>query len=155
MPAFFLERHFPMGIDKDDYNNSDFFRAAKISSMRDWQLTGCNQIVKVTNFLPNKDPKTGKASLSGYITQAKFLYGQTPAEITGLLGLPPAKLSGGCHIHSFARMPKPEEVAFRFSCIFPAGLPATDAVKTAWLEYKNGKVEVFEGYPPGSVMVPQ
>lgn len=134
-------------------------------SMRNWSLRPGARLVKVLSpsaLLHAGDPPM----LSGYITQEKYLYGQTSTGIERILGLRPGELAQMVHVYALSRLPTPAEVDFRLSAAWPDGGHFDAAALAAHLkareEYRQGlnlhqrsMVPVVQSYPPGSGMVPQ
>lgn len=144
--------------------------AAKINSMKHWELDGPNRIVKVVSPTRQKDIINYGSAL-GYVTQEKYLYGKGSTQIESILGLRPGELAVMCYVYALERLPLPNEVEFKFSCAFPDGEPfeAAQASKMmqARADFANGvdlygeiskntsMTPVAQHYPPGSGMVPQ
>lgn len=134
-------------------------------SMRDWSLRPGHRLVKVLRPLPGLNPEK-LPMLSGYITQEKYLYGQTSTGIERILGLRPGELAQMAHVYALSRLPTPAEVDYRLSAAWPAGSHFDDAALAAHLKaredyrlglnlHERSMVPVVQSYPPGSAMVPQ
>ncbi len=58
---------------------------------------------------------------TGYFTQAKFLKNLNSLEIERDLGLRPESLVRGGFVFYFSRLPRFEEVVYRYAAVMPAG----------------------------------
>lgn len=83
-------------------------------------LGGFNRLIKV---LPVRDgiPKT----VSGYVTQERFILGLTSAEIEQVLGLRVDSLQLGCRVFKLVRQPGPSQVVYELTTKYPDGLAYT------------------------------
>ncbi len=128
------------------------------SSMRHWTLTGPNAVVKVLSLELANGPQAPDQA-RGYITQAKFLDGLTSLQIERDLGLRPQSLLRGAVVRYLARLPRFEEVEYRYSAAMPDGQVWTDEMHAAHddarLRYRTSNDTVVQSYPPGAVEVLQ
>lgn len=135
------------------------------ASMRSWSDRPGMRLVKIMS--PSARNHAGDPPmLSGYVTQEKYLFGQTAPQIERILGLRPGELTQLAYVYSLSRLPTATEVDYRLSAAFPDGGGFDAAALAAHLkareDYRNGiklhersMVPVVQSYPPGSGMVPQ
>jgi hypothetical protein len=83
-------------------------------------LGGVNQLVKVLPLSEGVRP-----TVSGYVTQERFLLGRTAADIERALGLPFGSLRSGCRVLRLQRQPGPSEVVYELTTKYPDGLAHT------------------------------
>lgn len=137
--------------------------AARESSTRSWTLTGKTMLVKVIgeSALPHVKLGDGPETvrLSGYFTQAKYLYGLTAGEMERALGLPPHRLAAGAYVYAFSRLPAVDEIEFKYSLAFPDGLIPTREEFDSMLDRRDsalaGRSSEPNLYPPGGTHIPQ
>jgi hypothetical protein len=81
---------------------------------------GFSRLVKVS---PDRGeiPKT----VSGYVTQERFILGLKPKEMEQALGLPVESLVPGCRVFKLARQPGPSQVVYELTTKHPDGLAFT------------------------------
>lgn len=139
----------------------------KLSSMRHWSLEGRSRLVKVLSVSAAKYAmEFNGGALSGYITEERFLWGLNSHQIERFLGLRTHELRPLAQIHALSRLPKPNEVEFKFSAAFPDGDVYTNkdhdnllAARRAFLDgsdrHTRSMTPVVNAYPPGSGMIPQ
>lgn len=138
---------------------------ATASSTQTWKTEGGNRLVKVCSPSGAQMVEHYKSVL-GYVTQEKYLYGQTCTQIERLLGLRPFELRDLCMVYSLARLPRPGEFAFKLTTAFPDGEAFGDdhfaQMQTARQNfaesrdlYERSMTPVAQYYPPGSEMIPQ
>lgn len=141
---------------------------AKLASMRFWSLHGPNRIVKVMGLSADNYMRSSGKTISGYVTQEKYLYGMTNDQIERHLGLRTNELRPMARIYALQRLPTADEVEFKFSAAFPDGKPVDDqAAFDADLAqsrdnlaagknlYNRSMTPAGQFYPPGSGMIPQ
>lgn len=136
---------------------------AREASMRSWSLTGRTGLVKVMNggsadhlaIGPGRD----RVSVSGYITQAKYLYGLTAGQLERALGLPPLSMVAGAYIYGLSRLPAFAEIDFRYSLAWPDGKVPTPAEYADMLDRRDNALAGLSSepslYPPGGAHIPQ
>lgn len=144
---------------------ANFMDLATAASNRDWALEGGRRLVKVANSHA-RDEILRRRTVSGYVTQERYLYGMTAKEIERALGLRPFELRGVAYIFSLARLPHAGEFEYHFSAAFPGGQPvgpggpagmqsARAGYDSRWRPGKRSHRPVVDYYPPGSAMVRQ
>ena len=96
---------------------------------------GSNRLVKVLPFGAGTP-----ATVTGYVTQERFLLGLTPAEIEQALGLRVDSLQFGCRIFRLVRPPGPSEAVYEMTTKYPDGLAYTAMSNPAFPPSQKGFV---------------
>lgn len=137
----------------------------KQSSIRHWKLSGPERLIKVVS--PTGQRNIHKfGTVTGYVTQEKFLIGKNCLQIEKALGLRPFELRELCYLYSLERLPAFDEVEFRLTCEFPDGqvfdgkrmqqvLSARDDFVNHQNLYIRSMSPVVDFYGPGSPLILQ
>ena len=144
---------------------ANFKDLATASSARDWQLEGARRLVKVVNSHA-REALLKQGTVTGYVTQERYLHGMTARQIERALGLRPFELRGLAFVYALARLPRPGEFEYHFSAAFPGGQPvgpggpagmtsARAGYDGRWRPGSRSHAPVVDYYPPGSAMVRQ
>jgi hypothetical protein len=145
--------------------------AMKASSMTSWSLGGKTRLVKVMGPAAQAHAMQTR-TVSGYVTQEKYLYGMTAQQIETALGLRPFELRAMGHVFALGELPKAADVEFHLSAALPGGRVFGDdsdegqamlaealAARKDYAEgrnhYHRSRTPVVQCYPPGSAMIPQ
>lgn len=135
------------------------------NTARSWKTEGKDRLVKICGIAAAQSVRKYN-SVIGYVTQEKYLYGKTAAEIEKLLGLRIFELRNIAYIFSLARLPRLGEFEYKFATSFPDGRVFEgahfDELMDARADYLAGRnlterslTPVVQHYPPGSSMIPQ
>jgi hypothetical protein len=121
-----------------------------------WTLVGPSGLVKVVR-LATMINVPAKARAPGYVTQQRYLFGKTPAQIERDFGLPPFSLDRGCRVFRLERLPQRSEYTYELSAAEPDGLafnPA-DAWEARARFVNDPSLTEVPYYPPGNERIPQ
>src|SRR5215471_20008553 len=82
-------------------------------------LSGLNRLVKVIAIPADGDiPST----VSGYVTQERFILGKTPMQIQKALGVEVGSLVPGCIVLALQTVPGPSQIDYELTTNLPGGL---------------------------------
>lgn len=141
----------------------NFAEAARASSIANWRLDGRDGVIKVMSRSSAQHmqlkPDLSQVRVKGYITLAKYIYGLNAQGIQSALGLPPGSMASGAYVYSLSRLPRFNEVDYKYSLAWPDGVIPTDAEYKALLDRRDAAIVGLTSeptlYPPGGTHIPQ